>query len=114
MPRAFDGRLVLAVDVSPWLRPDVATCADRSFCHTFDCGEGRHQMVPGWPCSFVAALESGPTSWAALLDAVRLEPGADVLAVTAAQLRQVVERLIVAGQHRDGASWLRKVASLAA
>src|SRR6266498_549246 len=25
LPRAADGRLVLAVDVSPWLRPDAAT-----------------------------------------------------------------------------------------
>jgi hypothetical protein len=25
LPRAADGRLVLAVDVSPWLRPDGAT-----------------------------------------------------------------------------------------
>lgn len=35
LPRATDGRLVLAVDVSPWLRPDADTCSDRSFCHTF-------------------------------------------------------------------------------
>src|SRR3954469_13777215 len=38
LPRAADGRLVLAVDVSPWLRPDANTCADRSFCHTFGRG----------------------------------------------------------------------------
>ncbi|GAA1587937.1 hypothetical protein GCM10009678_82980 [Actinomadura kijaniata] len=101
LPRAADGRLVLAVDAWPWLRPDAATCPDRSFCHTFGRGEGRHQMVPGWPYSFVAALETGPTSWTALLDAVRLEPGADVIAVTAAQLRAVVQRLIVAGQQRS-------------
>ncbi|WP_405889445.1 transposase [Streptomyces sp. NBC_01136] len=34
LPRAADGRLVLAVDVSPWLRPDAATSDARSFCHT--------------------------------------------------------------------------------
>ena len=39
-------------------------------------------MVPGWPYSVVAALETGRTSWTAVLDAVRLEPGADVAAVT--------------------------------
>jgi hypothetical protein len=27
LPRAADGRLVLAVDVSPWLRPGANTCA---------------------------------------------------------------------------------------
>jgi hypothetical protein len=42
LPRAADGRLVLAVDVSPWLRPDAATCPDRSFCHTYGCGDAKH------------------------------------------------------------------------
>src|ERR1041384_5280296 len=46
----------------------------------------------------VAALETGRTSWTALLDAVRLLPGADVAAVTTDQIRGVVERLIAAGQ----------------
>lgn len=60
-------------------------------------------MVPGWPYSIVAALETGRTSWTALLDAVRLQPGADVVAVTAVQIREVVQRLISAGQWRPGA-----------
>ena len=29
LPRAADGRIVLAVDVSPWLRSDAPTSADR-------------------------------------------------------------------------------------
>ncbi|MFD5423875.1 NF041680 family putative transposase [Streptomyces sp. NPDC127069] len=102
LPRAGDGRLVLAVDVSPWLRPDADTSSDRSFCHTFGRGLGKHQMVPGWPYSIVAALETGRTSWTALLDAIRLEPGADLAAVTADQVRGVVQRLVDAGQWRDG------------
>jgi hypothetical protein len=32
LPRTNDGRLVLAVDVSPWLRSDAATSAERMFC----------------------------------------------------------------------------------
>ncbi|WP_245641998.1 NF041680 family putative transposase [Nonomuraea candida] len=99
LPRAADERLVLATDISPWLRPDAATSPDRSFCHTYGRGQYQHVMIPGWPYSIVAALETGRTSWTALLDAIRLEPGADVAAVTAAQLRDVVERLIQAGQH---------------
>lgn len=102
LPRVADGRLVLAVDVSPWLRPDANTCADRVFCHTLGRGEGKHQTVPGWPYSVVAALETGRTSWTAVLDAVRLEPGADVAAVTTTQIRQVIERLVAAGQWRPG------------
>ena len=31
-------------------------------------------MIPGWPYSFVAALEPGRTSWSQVLDAVRLGP----------------------------------------
>lgn len=31
MSRAADGRLVLVVDLSDWLRPDVPTSADRLF-----------------------------------------------------------------------------------
>ncbi|MFF4764859.1 transposase, partial [Streptomyces sp. NPDC001292] len=60
------------------------------------------QLVPGWPYSFVAALETGRTSWVALLDAVRLGPADDATTVTAAQLRDVVDRLISAGQWRPG------------
>ncbi|KQX44551.1 transposase [Streptomyces sp. Root63] len=102
LPRAADGRLVLAVDVSPWLRPDAATAPDRSFCHTYGRGKDEHRMIPGWPYSVVAALETGRTSWTAVLDAVRLEPGADVAAITATQLRCVVEELLAAGQWREG------------
>ncbi|GAA2881184.1 hypothetical protein GCM10010472_44090 [Pseudonocardia halophobica] len=100
VPRARDGRIVLAVDVSPWLRSDAPTSADRSFCHVYGRGRGNAQMVPGWPYSFVAALEPGRSSWTALLDAVRIGPGQDATAVTAAQLREVVDRLEQAGQWR--------------
>ncbi|MFE3314926.1 transposase, partial [Embleya sp. NPDC059213] len=99
LPRAADGRIILAVDVSPWLRPDADTSPDRSFCHTFGRGEGKHRMVPGWPYSIVAALEAGRSSWTVVLDAVRLGPGEDVAATTAVQVRAVVERLVAAGQY---------------
>lgn len=50
----------------------------------------------------MAVLEPGATSWTAILDAVRLGPVDDATAVTADQLRGVVERLITAGQWRAG------------
>src|ERR671933_361470 len=59
-------------------------------------------MIPGWPYSIVAALESGRTSWTAVLDAVRLGPADDATAVTAAQLRAVVGRLRAAGHWHPG------------
>ncbi|QUW95414.1 hypothetical protein KE639_06683 [Streptomyces sp. V17-9] len=37
-----------------------------------------------------------------MLDALRLEPGADVAAVTTVQIREAVERLIAAGQWQEG------------
>src|SRR3954447_1390344 len=104
LPRAADGRIVLAVDVSPWLRSDAPTSAERLFCHVHGRAKNQSQLIPGWPYSFVAALESGRTSWTAVLDAVRLGPADDATAIPAAQLRDVVERLRAAGQWRDGDS----------
>ena len=89
LPRAADGRLMLAVDVSNWLRPGAATSPDRLFCHVYGRGKGQAQMIPGWPYSVIAALEPGRTSWTAVLDAVRLGPDDDVAEVTAAQVRDV-------------------------
>ena len=77
LPRATNGRIVLAVDVSPWLRSDAPTSADRLFCHVYGRGKGQAQLIPGWPYSFVAALEPGRTSWTAVLDVVRLGPTDD-------------------------------------
>lgn len=102
LPRVGDGRPVLAMDASAWLRPDADTSSYGSFCHTSGRGLGKHRMVPGWPYPIVAALETDRTSWTALLDAIRLEPGADLAAVTAGQVRDVAQRLVDAGQWRDG------------
>lgn len=95
-------RIVLAVDASNWLRPDAGTSPERSFCHTYPRGRGQAQMIPGWTYSFVAALESGATSWTALLDVTRLRPGDDATLVTATQLRGVIAELRRAGHHRAG------------
>jgi hypothetical protein len=102
VPRMFGGRIVLAVDASPWLRPDAETCPDRLFCHVYGRGRANDQRIPGWPYQVVVALESGPTSWTAVLDAVRLGPTDDATAVTAVQLRAVVARLTAAGHWRPG------------
>ncbi|WP_326797746.1 transposase [Streptomyces sp. NBC_01808] len=102
-PRAADGRLVLAVDVTHWLRPDASTSPERLFCHVYGrSGRSSDQFVPGWPYSFVAALETGRTSWCQLLDAVRLGPADDVAEVTAAQVRRIVEDLIGMGRWKTG------------
>src|SRR5229473_8076321 len=102
LPRAADGRLMLAADVSNWLRPGAATSPERLFCHVYGRGKGQAQMIPGWPYSVIAALEPGRTSWTAVLDAVRLGPDDDETEVTAAQVRDVVGRLAAAGHWGEG------------
>src|SRR3954447_9369224 len=102
LPRMFGGRIVLAVDTTPWLRSDAETCPLRLFCHVYGRTRKSDQFVPGWPYQLVAALESGPTSWTAILDVIRLGPAEDATAVTAAQLRAVVGRLRAAGRWSVG------------
>jgi DDE superfamily endonuclease len=102
LPRDAHGRIVLAVDISPWLRPDAATAPDRLFCHVHGRGRNASQLIPGWPYSFVVALEPGRSSWTAVVDVLRLGPTDDVTEATAAQIRQVVGRLRAAGQWREG------------
>jgi DDE superfamily endonuclease len=102
LPRAADGRIVLAVDVTCWLRPEAHTSPARIMCHTYGRGKDQHIGVPGWPYSMVVALETGRCSWTAPLDAVRLAPGDDAATVTAGQLRRVVTGLIDVGHWRAG------------
>jgi hypothetical protein len=97
-----DARIRLACDVSNWLRPDAGTSPERLFCHTYARGQGNAQMIPGWPYSWVVALEPGRTSWTLPLDAVRLSPADDATAVTAVQVRGVITRLIAAGHWKPG------------
>jgi len=102
VPRFADGQIVLATDVSNWLRPEAATSPERLFCHTYARGKGQSQMIPGWPYSFVAALGCGADSWTGLLDARRIGPDDDETAVTADQLRGVVARLRDCGAWAEG------------
>ncbi|MGW4412041.1 transposase [Nonomuraea sp. NPDC004702] len=99
LPLWSDGRIVLAVDVSPWLRSDAACSAERLFCHVYGRVKSASRFILGWPYSFGAALEIGRSSWTAPLDVVRLDPADGAIA---AQLRGVFERLIAAGRWRGG------------
>jgi hypothetical protein len=102
LPRTGGGQIRLAVDVTPWPRPDAPCSAQRAHCHRgCGCG-GARKTVAGWPYSMVVALEAGRTSWTLPLDAQRLRPGQDPTVVTAAQIREVVDRLAAAGQHGPG------------
>ena len=102
LPAWGDGRIRLAVDVSNWLRPEAEASPERLFCHCYARGKGNAQLIPGWPYSLVVALEPGRTSWTLPLDAVRLGPADDATEITAAQVREVVRRLVAARHWEDG------------
>jgi hypothetical protein len=102
LPRWADGRIRLGIDVSSWLRPGAETSPGRQYCHVHGRGRNAGQVIAGWPYSWVMALGPGASAWTLPLDAVRLGPGDDDLQAAAAQLREVVTRLIEAGQWRDG------------
>lgn len=68
LPKAADGQIVLAVDVSHWLRPDAPTSDERLFCHVYRRGDrSSDQFVPGWPYSssppWSPAAPPGSLSW---------------------------------------------------
>jgi hypothetical protein len=92
----------LAVDTTGWQRPDANCSPGRLYCHVAGHGRGQDQMVPGWSYSFVAALESGASSWTQILDATRIGPDDDPAETTAIQLRAVVDRLTSTRQYRNG------------
>ncbi|MES9553869.1 MULTISPECIES: transposase [unclassified Streptomyces] len=102
LPRSADGRLVLAADITCWLRPSAHTSPQRILCHTYGRGKDQHLPVPGWPYSVICTLATGRSSWTVPLDALRLAPGDDAATVTAGQMRELVERLMAAGQWKDG------------
>jgi hypothetical protein len=102
LPAWPDGRIRLGIDVSSWLRPEARTSPERMFCHVQGRGGNAGQRVPGWPYSLVMALGPGASSWVLPLDAVRLRPDGDDLAVTAGQLREVFGRLAAAGCWKPG------------
>ena len=61
-PPVPEGRPVLAVDVSPWLRSDAPFSPDRLFCHVYGRAKTASQFIPGWPYSFVVVREMCATS----------------------------------------------------
>ncbi|MFD9516239.1 transposase [Streptomyces sp. NPDC059979] len=67
LPRFDGGRLVLAVDVSPWLRSDAPCSAERLFCHVHGRAKTASQFIPGGPTPsspcWSRAPPPGPRCW---------------------------------------------------
>jgi DDE superfamily endonuclease len=59
LPRLEGGQLAVAVDVTPWPRPDAECSPQRLHCHRYCRCDGTRQTIPGWPYSVVAALGRG-------------------------------------------------------
>ncbi|MFI7501781.1 transposase [Streptomyces sp. NPDC049687] len=99
LPKAADGRMVLAVVVSHWLRRDAPTSGDRLFCHVYGRGDrSSDELVPPAGPTLRRGLGNRPH----LLDALRLGRADDATTVTADQLRDGVGRLTSAGQGIPG------------
>jgi hypothetical protein len=60
LPRAGDGRLMLAVDVSAWLRADAVTSSDRLFCHVYGRSRSKDQFIPGVAVLVCGRVGAGP------------------------------------------------------
>ncbi|MCX5233182.1 transposase [Streptomyces sp. NBC_00233] len=102
LPRASDGQLSIALDVTAWPRPDAECSPERLHCHRPCRCDGVRQTIPGWPYQVAAALGGGRTSWTGVLDAVRLGPHDDATEVTVAQILGLLARLREAGQWCEG------------
>ncbi|MFJ8856424.1 transposase [Streptomyces sp. NPDC102437] len=102
LPRGADRQLSIALDVTPWPRPDAECSPERLHCHRPCRCDGVRQTIPGWPYQMAAALGGGRSSWTGPLDVVRLGPGDDPTEVTATQIRELHARLERAGQWQPG------------
>jgi hypothetical protein len=96
------GRIVLAVDSTPWLRPEAPISPELLFCHVHGRTREGDQQIPGWPYSFLVAIEPGASSWSRILDVQRIREGQTETTVAIAQIRVTVEALIEAEQWRHG------------
>jgi hypothetical protein len=102
LPRESAGRLRLAVDVTPWPRPDAECPPQRLHCHRPCRCDGVRQTIPGWPYSMVVALESGRSSWTRRWTLSGSAPTTTSPRSPPAQIRDVFDRLRRAAQWVDG------------
>ena len=86
LPRGSDGQISIALDVTPWPRPDAECSPGRLHCYRPCRCDGTRQTIPGWPYQVAAALGGGRSSWTGPLDVVRLGPDDDPTEVTAGQI----------------------------
>lgn len=93
------GLLWFAGDVSNMPRPDAGTSPERLAVHDKSARTASGKAVTsGYPFAVMTALESGPTSWTAPVDAVRLRPADTLTGVTLDTAKRVIGGLGAAGR----------------
>ena len=91
--RPGDWPLVFAVDESTWARCDAETSPERGFYYSASTHSAGQPIVAGWSYQWITQLDWACDSWTAPMDAARIPPSADAVAVTVAQIRDLVARL---------------------
>lgn len=91
--RPTDWPLVFAVDASTWARCDAETSPERGFYYSASKHSAGQPIVAGWSYQWITQLDWACDSWTAPMDAARIPPGADAVATTTTQVRDLVANL---------------------
>lgn len=91
--RPRDWPLVFAVDASTWARCDAETSPQRGYYYSASKHSAGRPIVAGWSYQWVTQLGWANDSWTAPMDTRRIAPTQDTVAVTAAQVRDLLARL---------------------
>lgn len=95
-----EGLLWFAGDVSNVPRPDAMTSPERLAVHDKSARTASGKAVTsGYSYAVMAALEPGPTSWTAPVDAVRLRPHDTLTKTTLDTMTRVIDGLHAAGRE---------------
>ena len=90
----------LAIDATPYSRPDAECSPGRGHVHHDACRrDSTRKTIPGWEYQFTGALGHLRTAWAALVDVERTT-AATRTRQTIRQVKNLLSRLEVAGARR--------------
>lgn len=59
LPRGPNRQLTIAIDVTPWPRPDAECSPERLHCHRPCRCDAIRQTIPGWPYQVAVAVQGG-------------------------------------------------------
>lgn len=91
--RPAEWPLVFAVDGSTVERCDAETSADRGYYYHPSKHSAGQPIVAGWSYQWICQLNGDADSWTAPVDARRVHPEQNPVAVTVAQIRELTDRL---------------------